>query len=111
MVTTIKESTHKAKKLFRDNGFEDFREYFMERAYRYIPSHWGREKLRDQLPTFSELKAVLSVLKKEKAWLIKPGDVYVYQFNTQDGDTWTWRMNKVLYDFACKHMEQFFDND
>lgn len=85
MPTIIHNSTQVARKTYQDDGWYSLddvdREYNME---------------TDMLTNY--LRA-----KENQPHLIKPGDEYVRQFNTDGGDTWVWRTKKVFFDILVKY--------
>lgn len=94
MIQIIHRSTYKAKRVYEDDGSEFISEFINERCYIGL-----KTKLN-----FTELRIMVRC-RKERDYLnkIMPGQLYERQFNEFEGQTYTWRMKKELYDIACKY--------
>lgn len=51
--------------------------------------------------TFSEWRMIVRM--REKKGKILKGEPYYWQFNTGDGDVWTFRASKEMYDLCVKY--------
>lgn len=100
MIQTIHKSTQKARKIHYDDGFEMYLEKWIDEGF-YLP--------KNRKVSFSHYRDIVNYLKKHRRSIIEKGEEYVRQFNTDGGDTWTFRMNKKMYDIA--HEYNLFYND
>lgn len=50
---------------------------------------------------FSEIRQLI-IYQRNRRKILK-GDTYVRQFNILEGDTYTWRANKAIWDIFCKY--------
>lgn len=93
MITVIHRETVKARKEYYDDGWEFVKEWLDDHG------SLGPKKL-----TFAELRTLGKYRMEElKGSKILKGQFYERQFNSYDGQTYTWRMKKDLYDIACKY--------
>lgn len=61
--------------------------------------------IRDSLPyikfAFADLRKI--VRARQDGWMIKKGNKYEYQFNTDGGDAWTFRGRLDMYELCNKY--------
>lgn len=97
-LTVIQSKTYKAKNEYVDDGSEYIEEWIGGGCY------VGRRNGKERRITFAEGR-VLVKYRKDKRHLrrIYKGDLYERQFNNMDGDVFTFRMKKDLFDICCKY--------
>jgi hypothetical protein len=97
MVEVISSTEHKAKKVYNDDCWEFISEWIGEGC------PVGTIKKPEKI-TFSEARMLVKYRRDYKsAGKIQIGQVYVRQFNKYEGDAYTWRAKKELYELACKY--------
>jgi hypothetical protein len=93
----IHSTAQKARKTYHDDGWEFISEWISGGCY------VGTFR-RPQKITFGEARILVGYKKDNKrAYKILPGDMYQRQFNSCDGDTFTFRMKQDLFTMACKY--------
>lgn len=90
-IKVIKSTEHTARKKYVDDGRDYINDWIGYGCYT------GKVKL-----TFAEWRSVAKFKQSTTTNYIMPGDRYVYQFNTCDGDPYVFKMNAVLFKIACK---------
>lgn len=84
-ITVIHSSTQKAKKEYECG----------------LAEHVGEVEFPRGKMKFGEIRSLVIYHRNKRR--IKPGDLYVRQFNEYEGDTYTWRGKKDIYDLLCKY--------
>jgi hypothetical protein len=51
--------------------------------------------------TFTEWRKIIAM--REKNWKIPKGEPYIWQFNNQDGEIFTFKANKEMHDICAKY--------
>ncbi|SDZ91235.1 hypothetical protein SAMN05443667_101264 [Flavobacterium gillisiae] len=87
----IHNSVQKARKRHHDDGYEKFLKDWIEGGF-YLP--------KGQKVSFAHYRQIATYLKKENPYIIEKGEEYIRQFNTDGSDSWTFSMNKKMYDIA-----------
>lgn len=96
-ITVIHSTTQTARKEYFDDGWEFIKEWIDEGL-------WGGDVIGKQKKiTFAEARILVKHRNRPKPYKILPGDMYERQFNNYDGQVYTWRMNRQLYELACKY--------
>lgn len=93
MVECIQSTTQKARKVYNDDGWEFIKQWMDDGCW----VEKGYPK-----PTFSELRVLVMHKNKPRPFKIEIGEIYERQFNKMDGDVYTYRMNKQLFEIAAK---------
>lgn len=90
MIDIISHTIQVAKKEYFDDGWE-------------LVSEWNGYVPPKAKITFADKRLLVKWRNNYKAMgRIYPGQSYVRQFNKMDGDTYTWRTKKEVYDFCSK---------
>lgn len=96
MIQAIHRQTVKARKEYYDDGWEFIDEWIRDGCC--VGSFSRPRKI-----TFAEGRILVSHRRRLQPQKIFKGDIYERQFNEYDGDTFTFRMNKALFEIACKY--------
>lgn len=100
MIEVIRESVQKAKKEYRDDGWEFIQEWLGEGCPVYKDSNY-RE--RGHL-TFAEARYLVQIRNRTiLPHKILPGQLYRSQFNKYDGDTYTYRTKEEFFQLCSKY--------
>lgn len=83
-VQVIHQGVHKARKTYECGLAEFFGDVEFPRGMK-----------------FSEIRQLV-VYRRSRKKILK-GDTYIRQFNIYEGDTYTWRANKAIFDIFCKY--------
>ena len=84
MIQIIHSSNQKARKKYIDDSW-----LFLKECDGYFPG-----------ATFAELREMVRV--RNNGGYIMPGDMYLRQFNSYDGDTWTYRASPILHQYCWR---------
>lgn len=95
-VTGIHRTAPIARKEYNDDGWEFINEWIVGGCCVGTFKH-------PMKITFAEARLCVAFKNRPKPWRILKGDRYERQFNSYDGHTYVWRMNKKMYDLACKY--------
>lgn len=66
-----------------------------------LSEHVGNIDFPEGKLSFAERRILITYERNNRR--IMPGELYVNQFNKYEGDTYTWRAHKGIYDLLCKH--------
>jgi hypothetical protein len=94
MIRTIKTRVHKARKMFRDDIYPDFKSW-------YDSGCWSDDCKKQA--TAEEKDIAAAYLRRDMPWVIKPGEAYVSHACTDGVKLWTFRMLDLISTIVHKY--------
>lgn len=105
MIQVISARTFTARKPHRCDGYEEILEWI----YHGCMVEKG-VKCKYNKVSFSDYRTIVKWKNDINNFLILPGMIYERQFNKMDGEAYTFKMRKDMYDIFCKYDLWCYDN-
>ena len=110
-MSVIHQSVQIARKDYWNDGRDDFNDWVSDGMFigyekkklenKYGGYSWIDDHSKPKKVAFSDLRIIVQMRRENYA--IKKGTLYRRQFNSYDGDVYTWRTREDMYQLMCKY--------